>query len=455
MGKSRGDLTSLYSEILLSRRGVFSDALKELAPRHPRVAVTVTVVTKGNTTEIHHKVLRKARGLQPLFAEFLPECSMQARFLGARELLEIARRQPSYTLSLRFAEGPISTESSYVVLVNLKDYFSFITDDSGSLRRYIFEWNVRDYQGNVEVNADIERTLADASAPEFWWLNNGITVVASGASITGKVVALDDVQIVNGLQTSVVIYQHIKTDPAVHEKRTLLCRIIVTGDALTRDRVIKATNFQTAVSPASLKATDPIQRDIEQFFYLNNWYYDRRKNHYKNLGKPAEKIIGIPYLAQAIMAMGLGEPDNSRARPTSLIKDDDVSRRVFDSAIALSVYLWAAVAMKKVDSFMRGDSAPGNEVERREFRFHVAALLVAGRLKRWPSDPQDLAALVASPIQTSEMTTAMDCLLAAVCAFPNTANWPLDRIAKSPDFVNHLRKLNFAGGCPTQAAAGG
>ena len=100
----------------------------------------------------------------------------------------------------------------------------------------------------------------------------------------------------------------------------------------SRDRIIKANNRQTPVQAASLRATDKIHRDIEEYFRPRGLFYDRRKNYYKNEGKPRDKIIGIPYLAQAVMAILLRSPDTARARPSSLLKNDDDYVRVFDSS---------------------------------------------------------------------------------------------------------------------------
>jgi len=435
--KEPADLQEAYSQRLIERAVIFRRALVALAPRHPRGTAVFALVTKGSTANIHPNVAARAEGLKSTFNELL-NCRAEVTFLGARELLESARRQPSYTLNLRFIESPVSVENSYIVLANLRDYFNFITDETGALRKYIFEWNVRDYQGNVEVNRDIQRTLAEGGAPEFWWLNNGVTVLASEASITGKVIALDDVQVVNGLQTSVEIYHYIKGEPQPEEKRSLLCRIIVTRDEATRDRVIKATNFQTAVSAASLKATDQIQRDIESYFSTKRWYYDRRKNYYKNLGRPADRIVSIPYLAQAVMAIGLSEPDNSRARPTSLMKRGEDCDRVFHGSVDLAVYLWATVTMKQVDAFLRSDAAPGGESEKRELRFHVAMWLVARRLGRKTYHPGQLRELLDVSFGEDELYAAMEDLLRLLESYPERATRPLDRIAKSREFVDYL-----------------
>jgi hypothetical protein len=66
----------------------------------------------------------------------------------------------------------------------------------------LFEANVRDFLGEVLVNRDIMGTLSNVASREeedFWWLNNGITLLASNATIAGKELSLENVQIVNGL----------------------------------------------------------------------------------------------------------------------------------------------------------------------------------------------------------------------------------------------------------------
>ena len=118
---------------------------------------------------------------------------------------------PSYTLELTYRENATSG-SSHVALVSMRDYLAFLTDDTGALRRHIFDWNVRDYLGEVEVNREIQSSLANQDSPDFWWLNNGVTVICSRTSIVGKTYVLDDVEIVNGLQTSYSIFRTLSAE---------------------------------------------------------------------------------------------------------------------------------------------------------------------------------------------------------------------------------------------------
>ena len=136
-------------------------------------------------------------------------------FVGAAELWKRANTVPSYTTELVFQENATSG-TSHVALVKLRDYMDFITGDQRDLRRHIFDLNVRDFAGDVEVNREIKGSLDNPDAPEFWWLNNGITIVCSKASIVAKKYAMDDVQIVNGLQTSYTVHRVLRGAPDNH-----------------------------------------------------------------------------------------------------------------------------------------------------------------------------------------------------------------------------------------------
>ena len=100
--------------------------------------------------------------------------------------------------------------------------------------------------------------------PDFWWLNNGITILTTRAVINGKNMQMQDIQVVNGLQTTETIYRHFNSGSTKSLDRTLSIKIIVSRDEKLRDQIIRATNNQSIVEQAALHATDKIQRDIEQ-----------------------------------------------------------------------------------------------------------------------------------------------------------------------------------------------
>ena len=48
------------------------------------------------------------------------------------------------------------------MIARLADYYRFICDEQGNLRRYLFDSNVRDYLGDNKVNLDIAASLERA-----------------------------------------------------------------------------------------------------------------------------------------------------------------------------------------------------------------------------------------------------------------------------------------------------
>ena len=284
----------------------------------------------------------------------------------------------------------------------------------------------------------------DPVAPEFWWLNNGVTVICSQMSTTSKVCSLDDVQIVNGLQSSVSVFNHLAEaaddDPA--RDRMILVRVIATQDPDTRDRVIRATNRQTAVQVASLRASDPIQRDLERFFLSHDWYYERRKNFFRNQGKPAARTVTIPYLAQAVLASGFSDPSNSRARPSSLLKKDEDYERIFSDTTPYPVYLWLAQVQKVVDGTLR--SAKIGTRHETNLRFHTAMVVVARRLGERVYDPKQLADTVGDPPNPTEIADALSTILEALKGYVGEGDaGSIDRAVKGRQFTEHLLDIVF------------
>ena len=163
---SEEHLRTLYSSALVERFALFRRALERLALRHPSVRIEFSYVTRGDKDTINPKVQQKATDLERQFAKTVTGATGVVSFLGADELWTTANAAPNYTLQLTYRENATSG-SSHVALVSLRDYVDFLSDDDGNLIRHIFDWNVRDYQGNIEVNREIKASLEDTEAPVF------------------------------------------------------------------------------------------------------------------------------------------------------------------------------------------------------------------------------------------------------------------------------------------------
>ncbi len=433
-------LEGVYNNSLLRVARNFRRVYTALISRHPKLNITYYAATKG--TEVHPNTERKVDALKQVVATLFSPCQFSFEFLDARKLLDLAQQSPKTSLKLQLAENPISAANeAFLCLVRLKDFYSFITDSAGTLRRNIFEANVRDYQGSAEVNAAIKATLDQHTAPEdFWWLNNGITIVASRTNHASKALTIEDAQIVNGLQTSTEVYEYFRDHPDVADDRNILVRVIAPDDDTSRDKIIRATNSQTSIPVASLRATDKIQRDIEEYFASKGFYYDRRKSYYKNAGRPKDKIISIPYLAQAVMAIILQEPNNSRARPSSLLKEERDYNRVFDVDYPLEAFFRCAAFMKRIDDFMRSSSAGFAAEERSNVKFHLAmfaSAMAVGKVRLKAADLQDDAL---EGVELDVLLASLTSVWSVFEALKEEQGVPSDRIAKGPAFVDALKR---------------
>jgi hypothetical protein len=426
------DYKAVYNEGVRSAIGLFRRAYEALAARFPKLRFRYVYASRG--LEVHPNVRRKADVLRDKVKGLFSAADYDFAFLGAAELLTLARRAPLTSHQLTLAESPISStgDVGFICLVRLRDFNAFITDDAGHLRRHLFESNVRDYQGGTQVNEEIQSSLQDRGREDFWWLNNGITIVASKATQSGKMLTIEDPQIVNGLQTSTEIYNYFQKLRTDGDERNLLVRIIVPAKAESRDRIIKATNSQTYIPPASLRATDKVQRDIEEYLAPFGLYYDRRKNYYKNEGKPVDQVVSISAMAQAVMAVALRRPDTARARPSSLLKDDSDYRRLFDPTHALALYRVCITLVRRVEAVLRADTKLSAK-DRNNLRYYAALHLAGGLLGRQQPSAQEIAGLDPGKITAEAVEKTV-----ALCSGIYATGGSTDQFSKGPEFLQAL-----------------
>ena len=379
----------LKNKIVLLREIILKTATYALT-----IKFIINHVSKANYEDIkdNKSYWSKVDNLKNLIKKFgISKLGVEYDFIGGEELKNLSYRKPEYSIDLVLKDSPLTLEFGdnnigYIALVSLKNYYNFIVEN-GNLQKHIFDSNVRDYQNKTTVNKEIEDTIINDNNTDFWWLNNGITIIAGKDSTQiGKKLSLKNVQIVNGLQTSYSIYntlKNIKTDE-FEDARSLFVKIIICDQKDVIDRIIRATNSQNPIPSGVLRATDTTQRDIEQYFLSKGYYYDRRKNYYRNLGKPRNKIISINLLSQCIVSLVLPEKNPSRARsnPTILIKTDEDYNSLFRGDCDFQVYLNAVLIFLKVDKELKKLSSEKEFIEDSKlgkiiklFKFHLLKLI--------------------------------------------------------------------------------
>ncbi|QUH28300.1 AIPR family protein [Vallitalea guaymasensis] len=358
--KELEDLNSRYNHSLVDKIFLLREAIDQIMVTTDKVRINVVYASKGDTTQISNGVKNRAQLLVQTLKEKSSISNCEVLYYGANELRKIFIEPEETELILNYRDSFSSSfldgsSVGYVLTVNLKDYFNFVTKDK-TIRESIFENNVRHFQGSITVNKGINETLKNSEDIEFWWLNNGITILSPEiVPLPDNKLRLKNIQIVNGLQTTFCIYNHYKEKgiDTIDEKRSVLIKIIKTSDQTTMDKIIYSTNSQTMVRAADLRATDELQRNIENYFLSKGYYYDRRKNYYKNMNKDRSKIFNIAKTAQYIETLLFKRPNLARANPTSLLKTDENYSRIFSYDFNIDSYLKACLLHTKVSKFIK------------------------------------------------------------------------------------------------------
>lgn len=206
-----------------------------------------------------------------------------------------------------------NVSSAYIGFVPATEYLKLICDENDAFKSRVFYDNIRDFQGDVSVNQSIDSTLKTEDRKYFGILNNGITVIASKCCLVGNKVTLSDYQIINGCQTSNVIYQNREL---IKQSESVLVplRIIETQFEDLISKTIKSTNSQTAIKPQDLIAYSFFHKDLERCFNAHhdnnevNLYYERRSKQYQNDNVEKKRIIDKTMLIKAMASFYFDKP---------------------------------------------------------------------------------------------------------------------------------------------------
>lgn len=387
-------LAARFNPALTEKIIAFRDALVAVSVKRADVNIRYIYATRSNDFTGWSTFDSKILQLENLTKKAIQCKSVTIECLSSSELFQLYRSEAPETRTLAFVGNPMSMQYrdgiGYVGLVQLHGLKNFVKNESNLIDERIFESNVRHFQGSVDVNSKIKNTIQNDRERDFWWLNNGVTIVATSASTLGNYLHLENPQIVNGLQTTYSLFESLCTEK--EDGRCVLVKVIVSTDKATVDRVISATNSQTAVNPASLRATDEVQRKIEAYFETKGYFYDRRKNYYRNRGKPISKIFSIGFVAQAIHTILNFSPASARARPSSLIKDETTYHSIFNAGRDYHSYLNAVLMCQQSRNYISTICVDDRNIMA-NYAFHLALIGTAFSLGKSHFTDKDVASL--------------------------------------------------------------
>jgi hypothetical protein len=248
-------------------------------------------------------------------------------------------------------------EVAYSGLLPFSEYRKIIIDDDGNMKS-VYDDNIRDYleQDDNPVNKDINDTLKEGKFEHFCILNNGVTVVAEQISGAGDNLFITNYQIVNGCQTSHVLYDNRNKEGI--ERVYIPLKIIITNDYDIKSQITRATNNQTAVGIEQLEALSEFQKNLELFYNaLPNddlkIFYERRTNQYRDSDIESYRIINIETQIKVFAAMFLNKAHQVAGYYGKLTRE--IGGEIFDSEHKLEPYYISSITYTMIeDAFNKG-----------------------------------------------------------------------------------------------------
>jgi len=411
-----------------------------------KVSVDFIYVTNAEKIETNKVFKKKVEQLEKITNDKFSIKDTTFQCYSSEELLDLYQKQLTTRLELEFKDQPLfvgfdkdnQKEIGYIGMVILSKYKEFLTSEDNLIREEIFENNVRHFQGNVDVNKSIKNTIVSDYENDFWWLNNGVTIIAEDVQPRGKQLFLDNVQIVNGLQTSYSIFNSLEDKD--DDFRSVLVKIIINSDKKIIDNIISSTNRQTPVSAILLKATETIQRELEMFFLTKGYFYDRRKNYYKNQGKPLNKIFSIQYTAQSIEAILFSNPHGARANPTTLLKKDESYNRIFNPNQDFQGYLNCCLFNKKAHDLTLKIEDSSLKSKMANFKLHIAWMIPQLIKRKIDLNFNDILSLTVDDFKENIFNDSVSLLSSSIDTYLVDNNSNIINIAKLNKFTTYLKQ---------------
>lgn len=376
------------SELQQDARAAFDIVIKYVPKiRHGKPSVAEVYVTTG--TYDAPEALESARTdmSKQLQALGLFQ-NIDVRFMGRNELVN------AWVASYSGIEASLVMNSSaslpkiagideaYLVVVKAKDYVeNLLISDDGTIRGQLFEENVRHFLGAENpVNAQIAETLRDSdSRTRFPVLNNGVTLVSPDVRVQGTTLYISNFQIVNGCQTSHVLYEN---RDALTDDLMLTLKVVETTDEDVFSELVRATNSQSKIEESQFLSLSPIAKRVEAYFNTfegqeGRLYFERRDRQYVGKGISAIRVVSLHNAAKCVCAMFLRRPDLSHKYPKQMYENFGV--RIFSDQNREIIYYASALALYRFHLLTSNNALPQNM---RRFKWHIlplAAAIVAGK----------------------------------------------------------------------------
>jgi len=239
------------------------------------------------------------------------------KHIGSEEIIKLTQAKKPIDASLRLTGRSIVEEFSFRRVLLGKMSVLELANLVNNFGDKLLERNIRYYLGlsGSRVNEAVAETLRDSNQREnFYFYNNGITIICSKFSHNGLVredtsVNISNLQIVNGGQTSKIIqniYNEIGEEISTAQ---VLVRIYELQDIDKElvDSITRATNSQNPVDLRDLKSNDLKQKNLADSIKELGYTYQTKREE-----RTSQNNFTSAVIAEAILAVWRHRPHQAR-----------------------------------------------------------------------------------------------------------------------------------------------
>ena len=311
---------------------------------------------------------------------------IQVRFVhyGTQDLLGYVSRKPSIDTSISMAGLAIQENFNFKRVIIGKVHIAEIVRLMKEHGDHLLERNIRKYLGKNEINDSIASSLNNGQSANFFFYNNGITMICDQFSYNALqekdwIVRLKGLQIINGSQTCRTLLEALSANPDLPiDDAFVLIRIyeISTEDDGIVQEITYATNHQNPVDLRDLKSNDTLQQMLEASAQDLGYSY-RRKRDSTSSASITRNIIPATVAAEAVLAIWRKAPHLARYRKAEMF--GGYYKLIFTNLNAAQMIM-AVLIFRHCDAVRRRKTADPDINAMRSYENYFVSCMVGTKL---------------------------------------------------------------------------
>ncbi|WP_291595999.1 AIPR family protein [Bacteroides sp.] len=253
-------------------------------------------------------------------------------------------------------------ELSLLATIEFSELCKLILTSDNNLKEKLFVENVRNFIGNTPVNNDIKRTLDNESNKCYFpYLNNGLAIICDKIErhpVMPNTFYLTFPRIINGCQTTNILYKKYKEDKDSLQNVEIVAKIISTNDNNLKKDIIYAANNQNSISK-DLQSLNDYHQKIELYFEGKDeknyhLHFERLRGQYSYVTPPYSKV-NIETLSRLYISVFLRKPHEMKSNALSVIEQMQKEGKVFNNETEVEKYYYCAVLWYWFNHFLIND----------------------------------------------------------------------------------------------------